>query len=118
MATSNTYRIDSAAVFRDPMEAKQRQMRQRLKPKFVDHTDNSRNCYRVVKTTTEDGHVSMHAEHGVLNEDGSEPTRWTKLCEAAAGDRALDVILTVIDQDYRRRVRTTEYFTVEPINGN
>ena len=114
MATSNTYRIEDCASRRDPLEAKQMQMRQRLKPLSAEHNDNSRNMYRVVRTTSEDGHVSMHAEHGVLNEDNSGPNRWTKLCEAVAGDKALDVTLTVIDRDYRSRVRTTEYFSVEP----
>lgn len=94
------------------------QMRQRLKLSTINQTDNSRVCYRVVKTTTEDGHTAMYAEHGVLGDDGSEPTRWTKLCEAAAGDRALEVTLAVIDRDYSSRIRIVEYFTVEPINGN
>jgi len=114
---ANTYRIEDCAFRRDPLEAKQMQMRHRLKPESVDTTDNSRICYRVVRKTTEDGHVSMHAEHGVLCADGSPPTRWEKLCEAVSGDRALAVTLAAIDRDFRSRVRTIEYFKVEPMNG-
>ena len=64
------------------------QLRQRLKPTHTDHTDNTVHQYRVVRKTTEGGHVSMHAEHGV-SINNAEPTRWEKLCEASYGAKAL-----------------------------
>lgn len=115
---ANTYHIEDCASRRDPREATEMKLRQRLKPITAESYDNSRICYRVVRKTAEDGHVSMYAEHGLMLADGTMPTRWEKLTEAVSGKGALESIMNAVDRDFRSRVRTVEYLQVEPMNGN
>ena len=106
------------ASLRDPKEAAEMKLRQRLKPITAESYDNSRVCYRVVRKTTEDGHVSMYAEHSIMLADGTMPTKWDRLTEAVSERNSLEAIMAAIDRDFRARTRTVEYLRVEPMNGN
>lgn len=119
--TINPYAIEDAACARDPYAGHMQKLRARLAPTNQEHTDNSRYRYRVVRQTTENGHTSIHAEWAALGptqEYDGAPMRWQKLTEPSARKDALDAVLTAIDNDYANRVKTTEFFNVEPRNGN